>query len=194
MKKTIFILILCLCIISLYPTNIFANSQTFSWYCVRNKEHLQPIADANMRFVENYNGYYIDHTMDVINELLMFVGIGLSGLMHFSLAVLVLVVYLMLTINVSINAHLKKEFRLTYAGLGPTEFRIIMVIVNSLFALIRPLREFVWNFTMFSHAFELSALDCIAIGILLILSIIYLTTIIKDTKEYAIMDPLKKNK
>ena len=61
MKKTIFILILCLCIISLYPTNIFANSQTFSWYCVRNKEHLQPIADANMRFVENYNGYYIDH-------------------------------------------------------------------------------------------------------------------------------------
>ena len=47
---------------------------------------------------------------------------------------------------------------------------------------------------MFSHAFELSALDCIAIGILLILSIIYLTTIIKDTKEYAIMDPLKKNK
>lgn len=139
-------------------------------------------------------GYYIDHTMDVINELLMFVGIGLSGLMHFSLAVLVLVVYLMLTINVSINAHLKKEFRLTYAGLGPTEFRIIMVIVNSLFALIRPLREFVWNFTMFSHAFELSALDCIAIVILLILSIIYLTTIVKDTKEYAIMDPLKKNK
>jgi len=31
------------------------------WYCVRNKEHRQPIADVDMRFVENYDGYYIDH-------------------------------------------------------------------------------------------------------------------------------------
>ena len=31
------------------------------WYCVRNKEHKQPRADANMQFIEKYNGYYIDH-------------------------------------------------------------------------------------------------------------------------------------
>ena len=62
-------------------------------------------------------GYYIDHTVDCINEFIMFIGIGLSGLMHFSLAMVILAVYFMLTINVSINAHLKKEFRLTYAKL-----------------------------------------------------------------------------
>ncbi len=32
-----------------------------SWYCVRNSEHKQPIADQNMRYIEKYNGYYIDH-------------------------------------------------------------------------------------------------------------------------------------
>ena len=54
-------------------------------------------------------GYYIDHTVDCINEFLIFIGIGLSGLMHIELALLILAFYFMLTINVSINAHLKKE-------------------------------------------------------------------------------------
>lgn len=139
-------------------------------------------------------GYYIDHTMDVINELLMFAGIGMSGLMHFPIAILVLVVYLMLTVNVSINAHLKKEFRLTYAGMGPTEFRIIMIMINTCFVLIRPLREFVLEITLAGRGLDLTALDCIAIIILIILFIIYLTEIIKDAKEYAMMDPPKKYK
>lgn len=32
----------------------------FSWYCKRNTEHLQPEIDAEMRFIEEYNGYYVD--------------------------------------------------------------------------------------------------------------------------------------
>ena len=74
-------------------------------------------------------GYYLDHTIDAINEVIIFVGVGLSGLIHLEIALLALVMYLLMTINVSINAHLKKEFRLTYAKMGPTEFRIIMIII-----------------------------------------------------------------
>lgn len=139
-------------------------------------------------------GYYIDHTMDVINELMMFVGVGLSGLMHFELAVLVLVVYLMLTVNVSINAHLKKEFRLTYAGMGPTEFRIIMIIINTMFILIRPLREFSHSFELAGREFCLQALDYVAIVILAVLSVMYITTVFKDAREYAERDPLPERK
>ena len=47
----------------------------------------------------------------------------------------------MLSISVYINAHLKGEFKLTYAGMGPTEFRLILIIANTLFATIAPLRE-----------------------------------------------------
>ncbi len=61
-------------------------------------------------------GYYLDHTVDAINEVMIFVGVGLSGLMHLEIALLALVMYLLMTINVSINAHLKKEFKLTYAS------------------------------------------------------------------------------
>ena len=137
-------------------------------------------------------GYYLDHTIDAINEVMIFVGVGLSGLMHLEIALLALVMYFLMTINVSINAHLKKEFKLTYASMGPTEFRIIMIIINTLFALIRPLREFSHSFTLCGHTFTLGALDYIGILIIVILVLMHLTTVRKDIKDYAKMDPMPK--
>ena len=137
-------------------------------------------------------GYYLDHTIDAINEVIIFVGVGLSGLMHLEIALLALVMYLLMTINVSINAHLKKEFKLTYASMGPTEFRIIMIIINTLFALIRPLREFSHSFTLCGHSFTLGALDYIGALIIIILALMHLTTVRKDIKDYAKMDPMPR--
>ena len=135
-------------------------------------------------------GYYIDHTIDAINEVMIFVGVGLSGLMHLEIALLALVMYFLMTINVSINAHLKKEFKLTYASMGPTEFRIIMIIINTIFALIRPLRDFSHSFALCGHTFTFRALDYIGILIIIILALMHLTTVRKDIKDYAKIDPM----
>ena len=137
-------------------------------------------------------GYYLDHTIDAINEVMIFVGVGLSGLMHLEIALLALIMYFLITINVSINAHLKKEFKLTYANMGPTEFRIIMIIINTLFALIRPLRDFTHSFTLGGQTFTLGALDYIGILIVIILALMHLATIRNDIKDYAKMDPMPK--
>lgn len=139
-------------------------------------------------------GYYLDHTIDGINEVMIFIGVGLSGLIRLEIALLALVMYLLMTVNVSINAHLKKEFKLTYAKMGPTEFRIIMILINTLFALIRPLRDFSHSFTLCGHELTFGALDYIGIVIVAALALIYLTTIRKDIKEYAEMDPMPKRK
>lgn len=135
-------------------------------------------------------GYYLDHTVDAINEVMIFVGIGLSGLMHLEIALLALVMYLLMTINVSINAHLKKEFKLTYAKMGPTEFRIIMILINTLFATISPLREFSHSFVIFDSELTFKALDYIGITIVIILAIMHLTTVRNDIKGYAEIDPM----
>lgn len=137
-------------------------------------------------------GYYIDHTVDAINEVMIFVGVGLSGLMHLEIALLALVMYFLITINVSINAHLKKEFKLTYAKMGPTEFRIVMIIINTLFALIRPLRDFSHSFILFGHELTFEALDYIGVVIIIILVILHLTTVINDMKGYAEIDPMPR--
>lgn len=137
-------------------------------------------------------GYYLDHTVDAINEVMIFVGVGLSGLMHLEIALLALVMYLLMTINVSINAHLKKEFKLTYASMGPTEFRIIMILINTLFATISPLREFSHSFVIFGSEFTFKALDYIGIAIVIILAMMHLTTVRNDIKGYAESDPMPK--
>lgn len=76
--------------------------------------------------------------------------------------------------------------------MGPTEFRIIMIVINALFALIRPLREFSHSFVLCGHEFVFGAMDYIAVVIIAILVVMYLTTIVKDAKDYAEMDPLPK--
>ncbi len=139
-------------------------------------------------------GFYLDHTLDVITEFIMFMGAGLSALLRLDIALLVFIAYLMLTLNVTINTHLKGEFRLTYAKLGPTEFRLIMIIVNTLLIYIRPLREFstIWNIG--SCSLTMSGLDIIALGIFALLLIIYVVTVFGDLRDYARRDPLPGRK
>ena len=138
-------------------------------------------------------GFYLDHTMDAINETFMFMGVGLSPFMRFDLSCVLLVIYLMLTLNVSMNAHLKGEFRLTYAKLGPTEFRLICIIANAVLVFAKPLRTWALELPWFSSTLELHALDLIGIVILLALVLIYIITIGQDARYYARIDPKHKD-
>ena len=137
-------------------------------------------------------GFYLDHTIDAINEALMFMGVGLSPFMRFDLSCVLLVVYLMLTVNVALNAHLKGEFKLTYAKLGPTEFRLICIIAIALLVLVKPLQVFACVIPWGTATLQLHILDVIGLVILLILIIIYLVTVFQDARYYAKTDPKRK--
>ena len=136
-------------------------------------------------------GYYVDHTVDCINEGLMFIGAGLSPFLHLDLALLAYAIYLVLTINVSINAHLKGEFRLTYFKLGPTEFRIIVVVANTLLISIPALAAIANTHTLFGLTVTMHILDYVAAFIILAMALIYIVTTISDARKYAAIDPKK---
>lgn len=136
-------------------------------------------------------GYYIDHTVDIINELLIFLGLGLSGLICFDLSLFILIVYMMLTLNVSINAHLKKEFRLTYAKLGPTEFRVLAIIFNTVCIYCPAISDSVMEISMFGKDIVLGSLDIAGVFVLLVLIIMYIVTVLNDIKDYDKIDPMK---
>lgn len=139
-------------------------------------------------------GYYIDHTVDGINETLMFVGIGLSPFLNLYTALALLIIYLQLTLNVSMNAHLKSEFKLTYAGLGPTEFRVVAIILNTLLIFIKPWQQFERVYTLFGKTIYIHALDYPGLVILAVLLLVYIVTIWKDARYYAKIDPMPKQK
>ena len=136
-------------------------------------------------------GYYIDHTIDCINEALMFIGAGLSPLMNLHLALALFILYLFLTINVSMNAHLKSEFRLTYAKLGPTEFRILIALGCLVLIAFPTCDDFTLSVRLLGHTTVLSTLDLLALFLVVLLTVIYLCTIVSDARKYAKIDPPK---
>lgn len=136
-------------------------------------------------------GFYLDHCIDGITMAIMCVGAGLSDLLNLYIAMAVLVVYLLLSISVYINAHLKGEFKLTYAGMGPTEFRIIMIVVNTLFIYIAPLREYALTVNVLGTDIILGSFDFVGLAILFVLVAIHLSNFAGDAKGYSKIDPLK---
>ena len=137
-------------------------------------------------------GYYLDHTVDAVNEICMFIGIGLSSLVNIWITVAALVVYLLLTINVGMNAHLKKEFKLTYAKFGPTELRLALIIVNTIFIFVPAVREFRTSFSLCGSEITFGIFDYVAGIITIALTIVYISEVIRDLREYARIDPPKK--
>ncbi|MBR1705472.1 MAG: CDP-alcohol phosphatidyltransferase family protein [Bacteroidales bacterium] len=136
-------------------------------------------------------GFYIDHNVDVINETIMIIGVGLSPLVNLTFTMAVLVNYLMLSVYVYINCHLKGEMRLTYGGLGPTEFRLIVVIVNTLFIYIPWLSNWKQSVTLFHNDFTVGIFDYIAVAVAAILLVMFIVSFFKDARYFAKIDPPK---
>lgn len=123
-------------------------------------------------------GYYVDHTMDVINEAMMFFGAGMAPFFDMRLTLTAFVLYLLMTLNVSMNAHLKSEFKLTYLKLGPTEFRLIIAVANTVML-------------CFGEKLLSSIVPNCFVGVIaLMLGLIYLLTVISDLKYYSAVDPM----
>jgi len=137
-------------------------------------------------------GFYIDHNVDVINETIMFIGVGMSPLVNMSFAMLALVAYFMISIYVYINCHLKGEMRLTYGGLGPTEFRLILIIVNTLFIYVPFLSQWKKPMTLFHNDFMIGIFDYVTVAAAFIIFAFYLVGFFKDAKYFSKIDPLKK--
>ena len=139
-------------------------------------------------------GFFIDHNVDVINETIMFISVGVSPLVNMSFAMFALVAYLMLSVYVYIDCHLKGEMRLTYSGLGPTEFRLLLVITNICFIYIPWLSEWKKPMTLFHNNFMIGIFDYIAVAAALLIIFFWLRGFFQDAKYFAKIDPPKNQK
>ncbi len=75
-------------------------------------------------------GFYVDHVLDACGALFVFVGLALSGYMSERIAVGLLVVYLLLSIEVYLATYTVGKFHLSFAAFGPTELRLILIAGN----------------------------------------------------------------
>jgi phosphatidylglycerophosphate synthase len=80
-------------------------------------------------------GYYLDHMVDAIATAAIGLGLGLSPYMLLSIGALIVVGYLILSINVYLESMAFGRFRLGYGYLGPTEIRAVLIGLNTALAL-----------------------------------------------------------
>jgi len=76
-------------------------------------------------------GFFIDHTVDAFDEFLIFIGLGFSPYVRFSVASLALIGYLLMSVLVYVRTCVKGEFKISYAGFGPTEVRVVAILANT---------------------------------------------------------------
>jgi archaetidylinositol phosphate synthase len=71
-------------------------------------------------------GYYVDHVIDLVGTAALLAGMAASTLMTPVIAFALLAVYFMVAAESFLGTHSLGVFRLSFAGIGPTELRVIL--------------------------------------------------------------------
>lgn len=140
---------------------------------------------ARVRRIERPKyGFYVDHNVDAMTALVIVLGAGMSPFLTFSVVMLVLTGYLLLCIFTYINTYLQGVLKISYSGMGPTELRLGIIIINILFYFL-PMENTIFEFLGITAKF----FDLLALGVAFLLMALYFINFFMDKKKYEKIDP-----
>jgi len=84
-------------------------------------------------------GFYVDHVVDLAGTACLLAGMGCSGRMSPVVAAALLAAYLLVAAESYLATHAAGIFRISFAGFGPTELRIVLA-VGAVFMAAQPER------------------------------------------------------
>jgi phosphatidylglycerophosphate synthase len=94
---------------------------------------------ARLRGIERPRyGFFLDNTVDLVSQALVAVGLGLSGYIRWEFAMAGLAAFFMVSMLALVSAQCSRVFEIAYFGLGLTEIRCVLVILNTLIFLFPP--------------------------------------------------------
>lgn len=82
-------------------------------------------------------GYYLDHLVDAFGTALMLLGMAYSGLVTPILGIVVLVLYLIMSINVYLATQTVGQFKISFLRFSPTEGRIVLIVLNTVLIFVK---------------------------------------------------------
>lgn len=83
-------------------------------------------------------GYFIDHSCDLISQVMIFIGLGLSPYFTIISALLALSMYFLISSYTYLKVMIFKSHQLAYGGVGATELRLVIACWCALGVLIGP--------------------------------------------------------
>lgn len=124
-------------------------------------------------------GYFIDHSSDGLTTAMMLGGFGLSQYIRIDVALFAVVAYLLLSIHSFLLAKVSGDFPMTHAGMGPTEARILLIILTIAMYFSTPGQALIGQFSLF---------DIIFIGLTGVLLMMFLTSTARAGRKLAESD------
>jgi archaetidylinositol phosphate synthase len=73
-------------------------------------------------------GFYVDHMVDLFGAVALMVGMGCSGMMHWQVALAMLVAFMLLSAESYLATYTLSRFQMSQGVFGPTEIRILMIV------------------------------------------------------------------
>ncbi len=122
---------------------------------------------ARYRHIERPRyGFLIDHWVDAISAVLIFIGLGISPYVDMTVALLGVIAYLLVSIMVYLITYVTGVFQITSAKIGPTEIRVLAIIANTAIFFIGDV-----NFNL--PFLGLTSLYTLIVGLMAFLMILY---------------------
>jgi phosphatidylglycerophosphate synthase len=125
-------------------------------------------------------GYYLDHLVDAIATALIGIGLGLSPYMLLATGLVLVIAYLVLSINTYLETNTLGVFSLGYGRLGPTEARVGLVAINTVLAL-----------GIVPTALGMGLLDFVVLGIAAVMIGALLVRAFRNLRELARLEPAR---
>ncbi len=123
-------------------------------------------------------GFFIDHSIDALTTCLFCIGLGLTPFMNLNIALFIMLGYLSLSLYTYLCTLTLGEFRLTYAKLGPTEVRLILIGVSILY-IFNPFGS--WSVSLLG--FDWTVYDLAGATVAGVLFVLYIASIIRDARK-----------
>ena len=138
---------------------------------------------ARLRKIERpRHGFFVDHTTDLFAEVLFALGLGLTAHVRFEVACLGLIAYLLMAVYVFVRANVFNTLQIAFNGIGPTEVRVGLIILNTWMLLAPPAPIVVlWA--------PLSPIDVIILVSTASVLLFLVVAVRRDTRQLAVEDP-----
>jgi phosphatidylglycerophosphate synthase len=128
-------------------------------------------------------GFYVDHVVDVFGAAFLLIGLALSPYMSSMVALVLLLVYLMLSAEIYLATHTVGTFKISYWIFGGTELRLLLA-TGTVYALYRP------EVTLAGESYLLfDVAGVIAIASLVVTLVV---SVIRNTRTLYLAEPLTK--
>src|SRR4051812_41096190 len=138
---------------------------------------------ARVRGIERPRyGYYLDHLVDAISTVCIGIGLGLSPFMLLSTGALIVVAYLMLSINVYLESYALGRFSIGYGRIGPTEVRLLLIALSVALALGAGLDFHLAGIGM-------TAFDVVGLGVAVVMCVLLVSRAVANLRRLGRVEP-----